>query len=62
MNEQTKIELLKIAAELSVPLINKHPNFSGANTAHNYNALQLFSDCVKTVHEQYQALPSETSE
>ena len=56
MNEQTKIELLKIATELSITLINKHPSYPGANKSDSYTPFNIFNDCVKAVHEQYQAL------
>lgn len=58
MNEQTKIELLKIAAELTTTTINKsgtqYPGYDPKNQSPN--VVTLFGQCVAAVHEQYQQL------
>ncbi|MGZ8171850.1 MULTISPECIES: hypothetical protein [Methylobacter] len=58
MNEQTKIELLKIAAELTVATINKTgTQFTGYTPKEQHpNVVTLFGECVKAAHDQYQQL------
>ena len=59
MNEQTKIELLKISIELITFNANKFPLIlidPDTGKIFNKPAITLFNDCVKAVHEQYQQL------
>jgi hypothetical protein len=58
MKEETRIELLKIAATLAVPAIERYPN-AGTPSKAGVNGIayiEVFNSCVKAVQEQYQAL------
>lgn len=58
MKEETRIELLKIAATLAAPAIERYPNAGTPNKAgvNGIAYVDIFNSCVKAVHEQYQAL------
>jgi len=64
MNEQTKIELLKIATDLAVSAIAKYPSVAAPNPiagkAKTY--IDIFNDCMTAVNDQYQALNKGSSE
>lgn len=59
MNEQTAVELLKIALDLSTFNASKFPENRvdpETNKLYEKQGITLFNDCVKTVYDQYEQL------
>lgn len=55
MNEQTAVELLKIATELMTISASKFPE-PATNKILENRSMTLFNKCVQEVHDQYQQL------
>lgn len=58
MNEQTAIELLKIANDLALASLSKMPDVKLDNQIKGASLLHtdIFEECAKAVHKQYKLL------
>jgi hypothetical protein len=56
MNEQTRIELLKMATELSIAILNKHPNTTGYNSTSSKQMLDIFNSSFDAIKKNYESI------